>query len=306
MNAVDEQLSWVVSQFTANPLFTLLDIALVALLFFWLLTIIQSTRAIQLVRGVIVLLVIAALLGYTLRLSTLSWLIQNSIPALLVAIPVIFQPELRRALESLGRSSDLFSRSRELSHSPTMAAAIDELIDACAELSRRHIGALVVLERRTGLQEYAAGGTELDAHVSRALLVNIFFPNSPLHDGAAIIRNGRIIAAGVVLPLSENGFDNHGTRHRAALGISEHSDAVAVVVSEETGTISVAVGGKILTHLDGGRLRAVLRDLFKLRSRVRRRAALAAARRDTVAIERDALTAVRGKGGQAGQDGKPR
>jgi diadenylate cyclase len=303
VNAVDEQLSWVVSQFTANPLFTLLDITLVALLFFWLLTIIQSTRAIQLVRGVIVLLIIAAILGYTLRLSTLSWLIQNSIPALLVAIPVIFQPELRRALESLGRSSDLFSRSRELSHSPTMAAAIDELVDASSELSRRHIGALVVLERRTGLQEYAAGGTELDAHVSRNLLVNIFFPNSPLHDGAAIIRNGRIIAAGVVLPLSENTFDNHGTRHRAALGISEHSDAVAVVVSEESGTISVTVGGKILTNLDAGRLRAVLRSLFKLRSLTLRRPPLDEGRHETVAIDSSELAAAHGKGAQ---DGKQR
>ncbi|PZR97302.1 MAG: hypothetical protein DLM69_09860 [Candidatus Chloroheliales bacterium] len=198
---------------------------------------------------------------------------------------------MRRALESLGRSSDLFSRSRELSHSPTMAAAISEVVEAASELSRRHIGALVVLERRTGLQEYASRGTLLDAHVSRAALTNIFFPNAPLHDGAAIIRSGRIVAAGVVLPLSENTFGSHGTRHRAALGISEHSDAVAVVVSEESGTISVAVGGKMLTNLDAARLRATLRDLFKLKSRAsrRRRALDDATRRETMAIDTSEL-----------------
>lgn len=304
MNSVDGQFSWIVSQFVANPFITLLDITLVALLIFWLLTIIQSTRAIQLVRGVVVLLLLAALLGYVFHLAALSWVIQNSIPALIIAIPVIFQPELRRALESLGRRSDLFSRSRELSHSPTMAAAIDELVAAASELSRRHIGALVVLERRTGLQEYVGRGTLLDAHVSRAMLINVFFPNAPLHDGAAIIRGGRIVAAGVVLPLSENTFGNHGTRHRAALGISEHSDAVAVVVSEETGSISVAVSGKILTNLDADRLRAILRGLFKLKSRAsrRRRALDEAHRRETVTIDASEL-ALHTKGRQ---DGKTR
>ena len=304
MNSVDGQFSWIVSQFVANPFITLLDITLVALLIFWLLTIIQSTRAIQLVRGVVVLLLLAALLGYVFHLAALSWVIQNSIPALIIAIPVIFQPELRRALESLGRRSDLFSRSRELSHSPTMAAAIDELVAAASELSRRHIGALVVLERRTGLQEYVGRGTLLDAHVSRAMLINVFFPNAPLHDGAAIIRGGRIVAAGVVLPLSENTFGNHGTRHRAALGISEHSDAVAVVVSEETGSISVAVSGKILTNLDADRLRAILRGLFKLKSRAsrRRRTLDEAHRRETVTIDASEL-ALHTKGRQ---DGKTR
>lgn len=299
---MDGQLSWIVSQFTANPLPALLDILLVSLIIFWLLTIIQSTRAIQLVRGVVVLLVLAAILGYTLQLSTLSWLIQSSIPALIIAIPVIFQPELRRALESLGRSSDLFSRSRQLSHSPNMASAIDDLVAAAGELSRRHIGALVVLERRTGLQEYASRGTELDAHVSQKLLVNLFFPNAPLHDGAVIVRGGRIVAAAVVLPLSDNTFDGHGTRHRAALGISEHSDAVALVVSEESGTISVAVGGKILTNLDPDRLRAILRGLFKLKSRPSRHASLPDLRHDTVAIDAAQLATI----SKGQQDGPPR
>jgi diadenylate cyclase len=304
VNSLDGQFSWVVSQFVTNPFFTLLDITLVALIIFWLLTIIQSTRAIQLVRGVIVLLILAAILGYTFQLSTLSWVIQNSIPALIIAIPVIFQPELRRALESLGRSSDLFSRSRELAHSPTMAAAITELVEAASELSRRHIGALVVLERRTGLQEYASRGTLLDAHVSRAALTNIFFPNAPLHDGAAIIRGGRIVAAGVVLPLSENTFGNHGTRHRAALGISEHSDAVVVVVSEESGTISMAVGGKMLTNLDAARLRTTLRGLFKLKSRAsrHRRTLDEATRRETMAIDNSEL-ALHPKGSADGKSG---
>lgn len=263
---MDTQFGWVLSRINFE---TVLDIALVSLVFFWLLTAIQGTRAIQLVRGIGVLLVAVAVLGSLLKLTAFSWLIRNSIPAILVALPVIFQPELRRALETLGRGSDFFSRSAQIGHSPTILTTIDEITATALELGRRHIGALIVLEGRTGLQEYANRGTLLDARVSRQLLANLFFPNSPLHDGAVIVRNGRVVAAGVVLPLTENTFGDvkRGTRHRAAIGISEQSDAVAVVVSEETGTISVAINGKLVSNLDEARLAGSLRSYFRARGR---------------------------------------
>ncbi len=282
---MDTQFGWVLSRINLE---TLLDILLVSLVFFWLLTAIQGTRAVQLVRGIGVLLFAAVILGSVLKLTALSWLIRNSIPAMLVALPVIFQPELRRALETLGRGSDFFSRSNQFAHSPTILASIDEVVATASELSRRHIGALIVMERRTGLQEYANKGTLIDARVSRQLLANLFFPNSPLHDGAVIVRGGRVVAAGVVLPLTENTFGSikRGTRHRAAIGITEHSDAVVVVVSEETGTISLAVNnGKLISNLDDEQLAGMLRGLFRLRSKRGKRQAADERRLSTLPLD---------------------
>ena len=249
-----------------NPI-NLLDILIVALLFWWLLDIIRGTRAVQLLRGVIVLLVAALVIGSVLPLPTLRWLLRNAVqPALFVAIPVLFQPELRRALEALGRTGDLLSRRPFANHGGDGAATVNLLVRAAVQLSQRQTGALIVIERNTGLQEYADRGVIVDARLSVVLLLNIFFPNAPLHDMAVIIRAGRILAANVVLPLSENllGSTRYGTRHRAALGISEQSDALALVVSEETGGISVANNGRIVRHLNEARLRRLLAELLNV------------------------------------------
>jgi diadenylate cyclase len=246
---------------------TLLDLAAVTLIFYWFLTVVQGTRAVQLVRGIIILWLFSALLSSIFQLTTLTWLIRNSGLALLVAIPIIFQPELRRALEQLGRTGTWLSTVTGARESlETMA---DHIVDAATALARQKHGALIVIERQTGLQDYADRGVALDAEVSMQLLANIFYPNSPLHDGAVIIRSGRVVAAGTVLPLSDNilGPTQYGTRHRAGLGISEFTDALAIIVSEERGTISLAAKGRLVSNLTRDRLRRLLLDLLGGRRR---------------------------------------
>jgi uncharacterized protein (TIGR00159 family) len=253
-----------------NPLIDplpLLDIAIVALIFFWLLGVIRGTRAVQLLRGVGILLALSLILSSFLPLETLRWLLRNVIqPALLVAIPVLFQPELRRALESLGRTNDLFGRPFGRANRSELIETINGVSRAAQQLSQQGVGALMVIERETGLQEYADRGVILEARLAVPLLLNIFYPNSPLHDMAVIVRNNRILAANVVLPLSEDvgGPRRYGTRHRAAKGISEQSDAIAVVVSEETGAISLVTDGRMVSYLNEVRLRNMLAGLLKI------------------------------------------
>lgn len=248
---------------------SVIDILVVATIVYWLLRAIEGTRAIQLIRGVVILLVITAILGSVFQLSTLSWLMRNAFPVLLIAIPVIFQPELRRALEQLGRTSDWFGRPLGALPSHIVGATIEEVVQSCSQLSRNHIGALIVIERRTGLQDYVDRSVAVDAAVSSRLITSLFFPNSPLHDGAIIIRNDRIAAAGVLLPLSEIILDSpyFGTRHRAAIGISEQSDALAIVISEETSAVSLASNGKIVGNLTCDKLREILTSLLQAKSR---------------------------------------
>ncbi len=261
------QFTWLLSRVNWA---TLLDVAAVALIFYWLLAVVQGTRAVQLVRGIIILWLASALLSSLFQLSTLTWLIRNSGLALLVAVPIIFQPELRRALEQLGRTnfgtgrSGVWLNRGSLRGSRAARVTVDEVVAACSIMSVQKHGALIVLERQTGLQDYADRGVPLDAEVTRQLLTTIFYPNTPLHDGAVIVRNVRIVAAGTVLPLSDNvlGPTQFGTRHRAALGISEYSDAIAVVVSEERGTLSVAQGGRMQSGLTPEMLRAELLEML--------------------------------------------
>lgn len=245
---------------------TWLDILLVALFFWWLLGTIQGTRAVQLLRGISILLVVSFVLQALLDLQTLRFLLGTVLqPALIVAVPVLFGPELRRALERLGRA-DVFAL-RPFNHPHNDAhTSLDSIVRAVAQLARQRTGALIVIERATGLQEYADRGVILDARLSIPLLLNIFFVNSPLHDLATIVRNNRVLAANVVLPLSENivGTPRYGSRHRAALGISEVSDAIAVVVSEETGSVSVATNGRMVRQLSDERLHRLLRELLNL------------------------------------------
>lgn len=253
-----------------NPLVDakpLIDIAIVSLIFYWLLGVIRGTRAVQLLRGIGVVLALSILLGTVLPLDTLRWLLTNAIqPALFVAIPVLFQPELRRALESLGRTNDLFGRGFGRANRSELVETINGVARAAQQLSQQGVGALMVLEREVGLQDYADRGVIIDSRLAVPLLLNIFYPNSPLHDMAVILRGNRILAANVVLPLSEDvgGQRRYGTRHRAAKGISEQSDAIAVVVSEETGAISLMNDGRMVSYLNEARLRSMLAGLLKV------------------------------------------
>jgi len=250
---------WILSHLSLSGA---VDILLVAAVFFAILRLFKGTQAIQLLRGVIIFVFLAVLLSSILPLTAFGWLMNSIIPALLVAIPVIFQPELRRALERLGRAGGLMDRPvREAAAN----RAITEVARACRVLSEARHGAIIVLERHTGLQDYAESGTRIDARVSSDLLLTIFYPNTALHDGAVIMREDQVLAAAVVLPLSSSSLADRrlGTRHRAALGITEQTDAIAVVVSEETGILSVAHNGRMVRRLDENRLRSILQGLYR-------------------------------------------
>jgi diadenylate cyclase len=245
-----------------NPT-AILDILMVAAIFFGTSLLLRGTQAVPLVRGILILLVIVGIATSIFPLVAFRWLLGNLVTAAAVAIPVIFQPELRRALERLGRAGLWFNSP----HTDTAIRAklIEDICAAAARLSERRQGALIVLERETGLQEYVDTGVIMESEVSPQLLLTIFWPKTELHDGAAILRNGKIAAAACVLPLSSgrNLADRKlGTRHRAALGISEVSDAVCVVVSEETGQISVTNGGRMIRRLDANRLRTILAAFY--------------------------------------------
>jgi len=241
---------------------SVVDILLVALIFYWLLFLVRGTQAVQLLRGVLILVVLSVLITSIFPLRAFSWLVRNAVPALLVAIPVIFQPELRRALERLGRTGSLLTLpSREA----MIEGVLDQVCLACERLSERRHGALIVLERETGLQEYVDTGVKINAEVSAELLETIFFPNTALHDGAVIIRQDRVVAAACVLPLAGGHIADRqlGLRHRAAIGVTEQTDAVAIVVSEETGIISIAHNGRIIRRLDSRRLRKLLAAFYQ-------------------------------------------
>jgi diadenylate cyclase len=235
----------------------------VAAVFFAILYVARGTRAVPLLRGVVILIVGVTLLSTVLRLSAFSWLASNILPALLVAIPVVFQPELRRALERLGRAGSVFGRTT--GDRGVLEHTLEAIVEASRTLTARKLGALIVLERDTGLQEFVDNGVFIDAAISPELLVTIFDPHTTLHDGAVIIRHGRAIAAGCVLPLSTAFLADRqlGLRHRAAIGVTEDSDAIAVVVSEERGAISVTQNGRIIPNLDPARLEGVLNALFQ-------------------------------------------
>jgi diadenylate cyclase len=240
-----------------------LDILLVAFILFWILYLLRGTRAVPLLRGVILLVIVVALLSGLTRLRAFGWLTQRALPALLVAIPVVFQQELRRALERVGRAGTLFGRATGTR--AVLEQALAAIAQACHILSERRHGALIVLERETGLQEFVDSGVLLDAAITSELLVTIFDPHTMLHDGAVLVRRGRVLAAACVLPLSTAFLADRqlGLRHRAAIGVTEESDAIAVVVSEERGSISIAHNGRIIRNLDAKRLETVLQAFFQ-------------------------------------------
>jgi len=240
---------------------SVLDLLLVTTVLFVLLRLVRGTRAVVLLRGMVVLVAVLALLTSLVPLPGFTWLLQTSLPALLIAIPVIFAPEIRRGLERLGRAGAFFS----LGSAPSdLERTIHALTSGAQRLSERSLGGLIVIEREVRLGEYLETGVALDALLSPELLLQIFHVNTPLHDGAVILRGDRVAAAACVLPLSSSGTLSQsrdrqmGLRHRAALGISEVSDAVAIIVSEESGAISVAHNGRMIRRLDPARLRNIL------------------------------------------------
>ena len=238
------------------------EILIVAVLIYGLLLIIKDTTAVMLVRGLAILVFVGVVVSTVFQLPVLGWLIRNSIPALLVAIPILFQPELRRALEHLGHLRGMLPSHVVIGN---QSHQIDMLVDATRLLSQRRWGALLVLERETLLGEYAAKGVPLDALLSVDLIEQIFHPNTRLHDGAVIVRGERVMAAACLLPLAE-GVELDpllGTRHRAALGIGEQTDAVVIIVSEETGQISYADRGHLARDLNEGQLRAQLDLVYR-------------------------------------------
>ena len=227
----------------------IVDILVVAFLIYKLMLIIRSTSAARVARSIMLLLV-ATWLTDVVHMYTLNWILTRFIEVGIIAIVIVFQPELRRALERFGGRT-MLRFADPLPNRSVEQNAIAATVTACEIMAKERVGVLLVFERRTSLEEYFKTGTLIDAKVTDQLLRNLFFKNSPLHDGAVIIRHGRVAAAGCVLPLSENTHlsSDLGTRHRAGIGMSEASDAVVVIVSEETGTISVAIGGMLKRHL---------------------------------------------------------
>jgi diadenylate cyclase len=244
---------------------SVLDLFLVTLVFYLVLLLLRDTQALVLLRGVLFFIILLTLFTSFIELPAFSWLVKNVVPALLFAIPVIFAPEIRRGLEKIGRAgpAQLLTQKTHVDEE-AMKATIHAVVTAAARLSARQHGALIVMQRRQNLDEYVRTGVRLDATVTAELLLQIFYPNTPLHDGAVIIANNLIVAGSCVMPLSSSGILTRsperqmGLRHRAALGTSEATDAITVVVSEQTGSISIAHSGRMIRRLDSERLENIL------------------------------------------------
>ena len=238
----------------------LLDMAIVGFVFYKILTLMKSTRAASLRKGVLVFLA-ALMLSYILQMRSITFIMRSLVSWGVLALVILFQPEIRRILEEVGsrRFIAFFSRTEA---GTAVEQAIDQTVLACTEMSQSRTGALIVFERENLLDDMVRSGTVLDAAVSSELLKNIFFVKAPMHDGAVIVRNGRVLGAGCMLPLSKNVNLSRdlGMRHRAGIGMSENADAVVVIVSEETGSISVAIGGMLKRHLKPETLANILRN----------------------------------------------
>ena len=241
--------------------FDLIDILVIAYLVYKAIGFLRETRAGQLVKG-IAILIIVALLARLLKLVSLQWLLSTVFESALIAVAIIFQPELRRALEKVGRSNfgSFVKGQTPVEERENATKCIEAVCQAAAGMSKQKVGALIVFERNTLLGDIVNTGTLIDASASPQMIANVFYPKSPLHDGAMIVRDGRILAAGCILPLTQNGNISLslGTRHRAAIGMSENSDAVVVVISEETGIVSVATNGNIVRNYTTDTLREKL------------------------------------------------
>ncbi len=254
------ELIWALNSLTPNAI---IDILLVALVFFGISFFIRGTQSVALLRGMILVVGVVVLISNAFDFRALRWLLENALTVLAIAIPVIFQPELRQLLQKLGRAGLFFNRPP---HETLRARIIEDVCQAAERLSDRRHGALIVLERTVSLQEYIRTGIRMDCEVTPQILLTVFWPKTELHDGAVIIDGtGRIASAASVLPLSSGRnltTPKLGTRHRAAIGMSEVSDAVCVIVSEETGRISITNGGRLIARLDPKRMRTILNAFY--------------------------------------------
>ncbi len=255
-------IAFLTSYLNVFKLTDLFDIALVALAIYWLVKLIKETRAVQLVKGIVVLLILTQISDW-LNLNIINFILTNTLQLGVLALIVLFQPELRRVLEQIGTTKigNFFVTDNE---NETMEDTIKEICVGVENMSRQRIGALIVIERKTKVSDVLLTGVELKSKVSAAVLVNIFFPNTPLHDGAVVIRENRIEGAGCLLPLTQNNTlsTELGTRHRAAIGMSETSDAIVIIVSEETGKISLANGGTLTRNFNAETLKKALEKLL--------------------------------------------
>ncbi len=238
-----------------------IDIGIISFLVYRLLQILRGSRAMQMVTG-LAMIMLAFVVSRALGFFTLNWILDNFLGSIILVIIVIFQSDIRRALTQVGAAPLLRTGERTVQRREDV---VEEVVQATMTLAEERVGGLVVLEREVGLNEYMEIGTRLDARVSRELIISVFLPHSPIHDGALVIQKGRVTAVRCLLPLSTNPNLRHtwGTRHRAALGVTEETDAVAVVISEQEGTVSLIVGGNVTENIDDTRLRAALRGLIR-------------------------------------------
>ncbi len=263
-----EMIDMVVSSIKNMSLSSVMDILVVSYIFYKGYTLIRETRAEQLLKGIIFIILLIPVSNF-LNLTMLNWILTKTLTIGVLSFIIIFQPEIRRALEQLGRTA--FNDRHILEDEETMERIVTEIVNSAENLSETKTGALIVIEQITGLEDIINTGTRLDAVVSSALLENIFVVNTPLHDGATIIRNDRIVSSGCFLPLTNSQEINKklGTRHRAAIGLSENSDALVIVVSEETGNISLAVNGVLTRNYSRERLKDILIRIIKKRQQTK-------------------------------------
>ena len=240
----------------------IIDILVVTVIIYELLMLTRQTRGSAVLKGLLLLLLIVGA-SNLLGLTALNWLLMAVLNNGALVLVILFQPELRKALEQMGRGAIIDKKRRE--EPDDQEHIITEIIQCLTDLSRRRVGALIVFERKTGLKDVIETGISIDAEISAALLENIFEPNTPLHDGAVVIRGPRVMAGACILTLTEGRGISHelGTRHRAAIGISETTDALVLIVSEETGIISMARGGKLTRHLDSKSLQEILGEMYQ-------------------------------------------
>lgn len=239
----------------------LADILLVAVVIYFLLKMTRETRGSAVLKGLVLLLLVVGV-SNLFGLTALNWMLMQVLSNGALVLVILFQPEIRKALEQIGRGAKI--ETKRQTDQEDAVRVVDEIIECVTKLSRRRVGALIVFERKTGLKDIIENGISIDSRISAGLLENIFEPNTPLHDGAVVIRGTRIMSAACILTLTEASGISHdlGTRHRAALGVSETTDAIALIVSEETGIISYARGGKLSRHLDAKGLRALLEEMY--------------------------------------------
>lgn len=267
---MQEIIGIVTSSIKNISIWSIVDILVVAYIFYKGYTLIKETRAEQLLKGILLILVLIPI-SYILRLDMLNFILSRTITIGVLSIIIIFQPEIRRALEHIGRSA--FDDFHVLQDDEKLDEVITELVTAVENMAATKTGALIAIEQGTGLGEISATGVQIDAIITAALLENIFEKNTPLHDGATIIRNERIVSSACVLPLTNNNTISKqlGTRHRAAIGLSETSDALVIVVSEETGSISLAVKGRLTRNYDREKLKSILLKIMIKRREKRRK-----------------------------------